>query len=115
MNRRRGFGLIEVLIVVAIMLILMALILPRYLGGKDALTGKKHSSPRERAQQVQGISYLGQIAQAIAMYKMDHDDQPPQSLSELKRYGVTPEMLIEPTSHKPYGYDPQTGRLVNPY
>jgi prepilin-type N-terminal cleavage/methylation domain-containing protein len=113
--KRSAFSVIEILVVVAILLILMAVLLPRYIGGKDAVTGKKIASPKQRAQQVQGVSYSSQISQAITMYKMDHDEQPPPSLSELTRYGITSEMLIEPVSKKPYGYNPQTGQLSNPF
>lgn len=113
-SNRRAFSLIEILLVVVIMGILAAVLVPRLTGGKDPVTGKKVASPRERAQQTQGTSYLAQIEQAIQMYKMDHDEQLPPNLAELTRYGVTPEMLLEPVSRKPYNYNPQTGQLSPP-
>ena len=112
--KRQGFSLVEMLVVIAILCILSAIVLPRYLGGKDAVTGKKIASPKERAKSVAGVSYLGQINQAIQMYKMDNDDRFPESLAELKRYGVTDEMLLDPNSKQPYGYNPQTGQLIAP-
>lgn len=112
--KRRGFSLIEILVVMAILCILAAVFLPRYLGGKDAVTGKKIAAPKERAKAVASVSYLGQIDQAIQMYKMENDDRFPASLAELKKYGVTDEMLLDPNSRQPYGYDPQTGRVIAP-
>ena len=109
--KRRAFSLVEMLVVVAILCVLAAIVLPRYLGGKDAISGKKIAAPKERAKAIEGVSYLGQINQALQMYKMDNDDRPPPSLAELKKYGVTPEMLLDPNSRQPYGYDPQTGQL----
>ncbi|MGC4046092.1 MAG: type II secretion system protein [Armatimonas sp.] len=109
-----AFSLIEILLVVVIMGILAAVLIPRLTGGKDPVSGKKVASPKDRALQTQGTSYLSQIEQAIQMYKMDHDDQFPPNLAELTRYGVTPDMLLEPVSRKPYNYDPQTGQLSPP-
>jgi type II secretory pathway pseudopilin PulG len=118
LHRRRhpssaGFGLIEVLVVLVILMILAAIILPRLTGGRDALTGKKNVSPRERAREVVGVEYIGQINQAIAMYRMDNDGRNPPTLFELKRYGVTNEMLLDPNTRKPLSYDPRTGAVGN--
>ena len=40
-RRNHGFGLIEILVVVAIILIVAAFYIPKLMGGKDPLTGKK--------------------------------------------------------------------------
>jgi prepilin-type N-terminal cleavage/methylation domain-containing protein len=109
---RAGFSLIEILISVAIMLILASILLPRYFGGTDK-NGKKTPSPRQRAQQVAGVSYIGQINQAISMYRMDHDNANPPTLWDLKTYGVTAEMLLDPVTRKPLTYNPQTGVVGN--
>jgi prepilin-type N-terminal cleavage/methylation domain-containing protein len=115
LRQKQAFGLIEILVVLVIIAILASILLPRYLsGGKDPRTGKKTLAPREKAQQVGGIAYLSQIQQAITMYKMDNEDKLPQSLTELGRYGVTGEMLIDPVSKQPLGYNPQTGEVTSP-
>lgn len=112
--RRRVFSLIEILVVIVIIGILAAIVVPRLTrGGKDA-AGRRVLAPKEKAQQVGTISYVGQIQQAIAMYKMDNDERLPATLQELKRYGVTDEMLIDGVSKQPLQYNPQTGEVTSP-
>jgi len=106
---RSGFSLIEILLVVVIIAVMAYFLLPRLLGGRDPLTHKTIVAPRERAQQVVGVEYIGQLNQAIQMYRGDHDGQLPPSLTDLKAYGVTDEMLLDPVTRRPYPYDPQTG------
>jgi prepilin-type N-terminal cleavage/methylation domain-containing protein len=108
---RYGFGLIEILVVLAIIMVLAAILLPRYLGGTDPITKKKVASPRERARQVEGVAYLSQINQAIMMYRMDNDGQNPPDLRALKSYGVTDEMIFDPVNRRLIPYDPTTGRV----
>ena len=109
-NRRSGFGLIEILVVVVILLILAVILIPRLTGGKDA-SGKKVASPRERAKQAAGSEYIAQINQAIAMYRMDHDEQNPPNLQALRAYNVTDEMIKDPVTGQYLPYDPRTGRV----
>lgn len=112
--RQRAFSLIEIVVVVVIIGILAAVIVPPLIrGGKDA-SGKRVLAPKERAQQSAGISYVSQIQQAIMMYKMDNEERLPQNLQELKRYGVTSEMLLDPVSKQPLLYNPQTGEVKSP-
>ena len=116
--RRRGetrggtaFSLIEVLVVIVILVILALVLLPRLTGGKDPVSGKRVAAPRERARQVQGLSYAQQINAAIQMYRDDNEGRNPAGLAELKRYGVTDEMLNDPSTGQPLAYDPQTGQI----
>lgn len=111
MASRSGFGLVEILVVIVIISILAVVMIPRLTGGKDAVTGKKIAAPRERAKQVAGSSYTGQINQAIQMYRMDHEDRMPPNLQALKAYGVTDEMLLDPNTRQPLPYNPQTGQV----
>ena len=60
------------------------------------------------------MSYVGQIQQAITMYKMDNEERLPQSLQELTKYGVTKEMMMDGASGKPLLYNPQTGEVTSP-
>ena len=108
-----GFGLIELLVVMVIIMILAVVLIPRLTGGKDPVSGKKIASPRERAQMVGGTEYIAQINQAIQMYRMDHEEQNPPNLQALKAYGVTDSMLVDPVTKQPLYYDPQTGRVGN--
>lgn len=110
-RRTPAFSLIELLIAVAILMVLAAIVLPRYLGGKDPISKKKIVAPRERAQQAAGVEYVGQINQAIQMYRMDHDGENPPSLADLKPYGVLPQMMVDQTTRQPLPYDPRTGTV----
>ena len=112
--RRRAFSLIEILVVIVIIGILAAIVIPRLTGGGKDASGKPTLAPKQRAQQVGTISYVSQIQQAITMYKMDNEERLPANLQELKRYGVTDEMLIDSVSKQPLQYNPQTGEVTSP-
>ena len=114
-SRRRGagLGLIELLVVVVIILVLSGFLYTRLQGGKTP-DGEKRATPTQRARQVEGSAYIGQINQAIAMYKMDHDGQNPPDLAALRSYGVTESMTKDPNTGQPLPYDPRTGRVGAP-
>lgn len=107
---RRAGSLVEVLLVCALLVGLAVWLAPRYLGG-GRNTSNKALSPTQRARQTEGVSYVVQIRQAIQMYRMDHDDQFPQSLQDLRAYGVTEAMMKDPVSGFPLSYDPRTGEV----
>jgi prepilin-type N-terminal cleavage/methylation domain-containing protein len=111
---RRVFSMIEILVVLVIICILATVLIPRLVGGGKDAAGKRVLTHKQRAQQVGTISYVSQIQQAITMYKMDNDERLPQNLQELKRYGVTEEMLIDSISKQPLQYNPQTGEITSP-
>ena len=111
---RSGFGLIEILVVVVIIAILAIILIPRFTsGGKDA-AGRKVAAPRERAKMAAGSAYVAQINQAISMYRMDNEGRNPASLQELKRYGVSEEMMVDQVTKQPLPYDARTGTLRLP-
>jgi prepilin-type N-terminal cleavage/methylation domain-containing protein len=112
-KRSQGFGLIEILIVIVILALLAVFLLPRLVGGKDPVTKKTILAPKARAQQSAGAEYTSQINMAIQMYRQDHEEQNPPTLADLKTYGVTDEMLMDPVTKQPLAYDPQTGRVGN--
>ena len=109
--RRRGLGLIEVLVVLVVIALLALVVIPRVTtGGRDE-TGARRAAPRERARQAQGVSYTQQINLAIQMYRDDNDGKNPPSLADLKPYKVTEEMIVDPVTRRPLPYDPETGAV----
>lgn len=112
-GQNAGFGLIEILVVVVIIMIIASFLLPRYFGGTDPVTKKTIASPRDRAKQVATVDYIGQINQAILMYQQDHEGENPPNLQALKTYGVTDSMMKDQVTGRPLPYDPQTGRVGN--
>lgn len=109
---RRGFTLVGTLITIAIIAVL-AIFVVRYVsgGGGTDKSGRKVPTPTQRARVTAGNEYISQIQQAITMYKMDHDEQLPPSLSDLKPYGVTDQMILDPNTKAPLAYDPATGAV----
>jgi hypothetical protein len=51
------------------------------------------ATPTERAYGAGCEEYLGQINQAITMYKDDHDGAGPSSFDDLKQYGIGDEIV----------------------
>lgn len=74
--RPRGFSLIELLVVLAILSLLAALLLPAFL------------SARGQARQTVCLSNLRQIGQGIAMYQQDYDGFFPYSVDPATRAAV---------------------------
>ena len=112
--RRAGLGLIEVLVVLALLVVLAAFLYPRLAGGGRDAAGQRVAAPRQRAQQAGGASYIAQINQAVSLYRMDNGGRNPPALRALKRYGVTDEMLLDPVTRQPLAFDPRTGRVGAP-
>jgi competence protein ComGC len=109
-----GYTLIGTLAVIAILGVLAVVMIPRLISGStDPATGKKVPAPRERAKMAAGVAYIGQINQAIQMYRMDNDGKNPANLMELTRYGVTNEMIMDPVTKRPLAYNPATGQVGN--
>lgn len=107
---RRGFSLVGTLLTIAIIAVL-AVFVVRYVSGGGGVdqAGRKVPTPTQRARITAGNEYISQIQQAITMYKMDHDEQFPASLGDLKPYGVTDQMIVDPNTKAPLNYDPATG------
>lgn len=107
---RRGFSLVGTLLTIAIIAVL-AVFVVRYVSGGGGVdkAGRKVPTPTQRARITAGNEYISQIQQAITMYKMDHDEQFPPTLSDLKPYGVTDQMIVDPNTKTRLNYDSTTG------
>lgn len=111
LNRfRRAFSLVEILVVLVVLCLLAAFLMPAYLKGGKTAGGKKIDSPMQRGHAPECASNLSQIRQAYMMATTQDDEHKPQSLAELKRYGLTDSMLACPAGKEPYKFDPATGR-----
>lgn len=108
--KRRGFSLVEIVVVIVIISILAAILLPNYLGkGKQDGVAKKIQAPPEAARGVECSSNLRQVRSALQMASMD--ETPPQTLADLKQYGVTESVSRCPVSKQPYAFNPAQGRV----
>ena len=109
-NKRRAFGLIEMLVVIVIIAVLALLLIPRLTGAGKRPADKKRT-PIGAAKTSVGVSYESQINQAILMYRQDNDNANPPNLQALRSQGITDEMLLDPVTHQPLAYNPATGAV----
>ena len=108
-----GFSLIEVLVVLVILMVLAAILMPRYLGNARAKNGKA-ASALARAHDTECLYNIRSVRQAIEVSKAgDPDAKNPASLTELRE--LPKELLICPVGKVPYRYNPETGEVHCPY
>lgn len=113
-NKRSGWSLVEMVVVLAIIALLAMWLVPRYLAGAKTPTGKTVSAPVQRAHGVECMNNLRQIRSAIQMTSVS-SETPPRSLAELSSSGVSREMLVCPVSRQSYQYDPGSARVWCPF
>lgn len=113
-GRQRGFSLIEILVVVVIICLMTLILVPRLLGRRSSDPKKPApSTPIQRAHAAAGSEYIGQINQAIQMYRGDHNEENPPDLESLKSYGVLPQMVRDQNTGDLLPYNPTTGVVGN--
>jgi prepilin-type N-terminal cleavage/methylation domain-containing protein len=114
---KRGFSLIEILVVMAILVVLAAVLLPKYLSSSKNAVGETVQSPKQRAQAVDCWNNLNQLREAYQLATTT-DETKPTSIADLQRAGHLPDsMLYCPVGGKqyPYHFDPATGAVSCPY
>lgn len=99
-NKRRGFTLIEVLVVIAIIAILAAIIFPVFARAKDS--GFRSSD----------ISSMNTLRSAVLLYKEDYGGFPPQLLGYVNRYGPGPGNVVPANELKSYVFPKRVNALA---
>jgi competence protein ComGC len=84
--RRGQWTLVGTLVAIAIIFIMMAIYMPR-IAARHSAKGQPRT-PMERAYGAGCDEYLGQINMAVTMYRDDHHGSVPNSLDDLKNYGI---------------------------
>ena len=103
--RRRGFVLVELLIVILIIGVLAGLYFgDRNRGAGDTGGKTVPKAALDKGHGVECASNLNQLRADLQMRLMDEERYPP---------ALDPNSSLSrcPVSGKPYGYDPQTGRV----
>lgn len=110
---RRGFSLVEMLVVLVVIAVLAMFLFPRYLGGGKTPDGKTIQSPKQRGQSVECRNNLSQARMAYQMATASalDDEGRPRSLADLKAQGLTDSMMACPVGKEPYRFDPANGRI----
>lgn len=109
-NDERGFfTLIELLVVLAIIFGFFWV----FMGGSNrpSRPGGPTTTPGmaiEQAKNVECRTNLGQIRQAIEIFKMTNENNPPRTLDDLR---LPTESTHCPVGKQEYTYDPQTGQV----
>ncbi len=108
--RRRGqWSLVGLLVSLAIIAILSAWYYAKILKPQAG----SHNGAPAAEQKAYGAAcsiYQSQLDQAVMMYKGDHNERPPTNFEQLKKYGVTSDILQAPGCQ--FQLDPATGVIT---
>ena len=110
-TQRRGFSLIEILVVVVVLAVLAAVLLPKYLKGGKTPGGKQVESPIQRGRTVECINNLSQIRQAYQIATSADEENKPQTLDDFTR-SLPASMKRCPVGGQPYQFDPASARVA---
>ena len=109
LRRLSGFGLVEILVVLALLIALSAFLIPKMVGPAKIVNGHRVSTPMSKAHDTVCLSNIRSVRQSIAVAKTgETEDKNPASLIELK---LPTEFLTCPDGKEPYNYNPQTGEV----
>jgi prepilin-type N-terminal cleavage/methylation domain-containing protein len=110
----RGFSLIELLVVAALLVALGGGLAYFYLGGKSGKPGERRVTPLSKAHDTECLSNIRSVRQSIAAaHAGDADEKYPASLAELRE--LPRELRACPVGKEPYVYDPSTGEVHCPH
>ena len=109
---KRGFSLVEIMVVIVIIAALAAWLLPKYLSAGKSADGKTTASPMQAARGIECTNNLQQIRSSLQMVSAS-DERPPQTLTELP--GLPSTMLKCPVGGMDYIYDPAAGKVGCPH
>ena len=109
LRRFAGFGLVEILVVAALLIALSAFLIPKMIGPAKIVNGHRVSTPMSKAHDTVCISNIRSVRQSIAVAKTgETEDKNPASLKDLK---LPVEFLSCPDGKEPYNYNSQTGEV----
>jgi len=108
--RQRGqWSLVGSLVAIAILIGLAAWLIPKYAAPHSA--PGEAATPTERAYGAACSEYQSQMNMAVQTYKQSHDDRPPRSLEDLKKEGITDDMIHAQGCS--FVMDPATGTVTD--
>ena len=109
--RQRGqWSLVGVLVSLAIIMILSAWYYAKILKPQAGSHNGVPASEQKAYGAVCSV-YISQFDQAVMLYKQDHNEQPPSNFEQLKKYGVTDDMLHSEGCQ--FQLDPSTGAITD--
>ena len=109
-QQRGQWSLIGVLVSLAIIMILSAWYYAKILKPQ---AGSHNGAPASEQQAYGAVCsvYVSQFGQAVMLYKQDHNERSPTSFDQLRKYGVTDDMLHATGCQ--FQLDPNTGIITD--